>query len=173
MFSIVKLEDTVKLNPDQFNNINESIKQNLRDKYENKIVGKIDSLLMKIIDIDEKTIKSGKINDVTSSVNYLVKYTSIAFSPIKGQILDVIVTKCNEIGLFCKVKLLQKTNSHDIVDCICPKDIMVMDKFTYNSKENCWTKDNHNLTVKLDDTIRMKILDFNVDYNKIVIIGTI
>ena len=168
MFSIVKLEDIIKLDPKQFNNITESVKQNLVSNYENKVIGKLDSFVIKIVDIDEHTIINGKVNEVTGGVNYLVRYTAVLFNPVKNGILDVVIYKSNEIGLFGKVKLINNGDNVNI-QCIMPKELLT--NHTFSITDQCWHNGTDN--VKVDSNIKMKIKDVTMDYYRIVIIGEI
>ena len=182
MFSVVKLDDTIKLVPNQFRNINEQVKQNIINKYERKIIGKIDGYVIKIIDIDENYIKDGTIYDINGSVNYIIKYTSVIFTPVKDGILDVTVKTCNEIGLFCSVDLIEENNQTKtkinaygqpevIIDCLCPKDIIGPDSYKYDSQKNVWANKDYIITTS--SKIIIKILNFQIEPNKIIIIGTI
>ena len=69
MYSIVELEDIVKLEANQLDNIYDSIKKNLINNYEKKILGRINSYIIKISNIDTSSIKNGIISDINGSVS--------------------------------------------------------------------------------------------------------
>jgi DNA-directed RNA polymerase subunit E'/Rpb7 len=174
MFSIVRLSDTIKLNPVNISdNIVEIVKNNLCLKYEHKILSKINSFVVRIIDIDENCILDGIVNDISGEVVYNVAYDAVIFNPIRDSIFDIHITTCDELGMSGKPSLIfdivMKTPT--VIDCIIPKDIMECD---YDINGNCWiSKKDPGQKYRIGMDIKIKILSSQIETNKIIIIGTI
>lgn len=164
MFSIVLLQDNISIKPDRIGyDIKSTVFKTLKNTFENKILGRTNSLLVKIIDMDE--FDNGTVNEINGSILYKIKYTAVAFSPIKDQILDVIVYKISDICVWLKPKFMPTTH---IIDCLCPKKF-INDKFKYDEIRNEWYSKNE--VIKVDSEMKLKITNFQIDTNKISIIG--
>ena len=166
MFSIVSLEDNIKIKPSEFG------LQNIHDKiiintFEGKVLGRINSYIIKIIDVDHESIKDGLVNDIDGSINYLIKYSAVIFEPMKDHILDVIVKECNDNTIWSKVALLKNVS---IIECICPKKY-IDTSFTFNEETLTWS--NSNTVIKIGSELKLKIVNYQIDSNKIMIIGSI
>jgi len=170
MYSVIKLNDVVKLTAGQINNnIPKTIKNNIVKNYENKVLGKINSYIIKIIDVNENNIKNGIINDINGDVVYKINYTAVIFNPLKDAVFDIIITKCDEIGLFGKPSLIFDIlkKSKTIIDCVIPKNLIEDYKYVNNS----WVKGE--IKISVNSEIRIKILSSQIDTGKIIIIGLI
>lgn len=166
MFSVVALEDNIKLKAED---IGKNIyNKNIIKSFEGKILGKINSYIIKIIDVNLNSIKEGIINDIDGSTNYLIKYTAVIFEPIKDQILDVIVKECNDNTIWATLSLLKNVN---IIECIIPKKY-IDTKYTFNEDTSTWTTKNNSEIIKVFSELKLKIVNFQIDSNKIMIIGS-
>ena len=165
MFSVVALEDNIKLKSED---IGKNIyNKNIIKSFEGKVLGRINSYIIKIIDIDLESIKDGLVNDIDGSTNYLVKYNAVIFEPIKDQILDVIVKECNDNTIWTILSLLPKV---DIIECIIPKKY-ISSAYNFNEDTLSWKSDYG--IIKIGSELKLKIVNFQIDSNKIMIIGSI
>jgi DNA-directed RNA polymerase subunit E'/Rpb7 len=135
MFSTVTLIDTIKLRSDQIGpDIRERIIHSLKKNYEKKVLGKINGYIIEIVDVNEDTIKDGVINDINGDINYKLEYTAVMFKPIKGDILDITVDHCNDLGIWGHSTILSDVS---IIECICTKNL-IPDGFIYNEEQDIW-----------------------------------
>ncbi len=165
MFSFVKLRDNVKLIANELQDINKYIINNLKLNYENKIINKLNAYTIKILDVCN-TYDNGIINDIDGSVYFTVDYISVIFTPTKNEILNITISESNEIGLFGFPTYISHNKDVQIT-CICPKDIIT----DYKYSNNTWSNDKFSITNKSE--INIKILNYQIDFNKIIIIGNV
>ncbi len=175
MYSIVELEDIVKLEANQLDNIYDSIKKNLINNYEKKILGRINSYIIKISNIDTSSIKNGIISDINGSVSYKVRYTAIIFEPKNGH-LNITITKSNEVGIWGYPTMIYtedevKKIKNVSIECMCPKDI-ISDKFSYENL-NWISKNNKDVKLTIGTEIIVNIMNYSIESNKISLVGEI
>jgi DNA-directed RNA polymerase subunit E'/Rpb7 len=166
MFSVVKLKDTIQLKAKQLGDkIHSQIHKSVVNNYEHKINNKINAYIIKIIDIDDD-FDNGIVNDIDGSVSYSIIYVAVIFMPIKNHIIDVTIEESNEIGLFGCSKIIP--NGPEIeIKFITPKDILI----GYNYNNGNWNNAKKKITNNSE--IKLKILNYQMDFNKIVVIGTV
>lgn len=170
MFSTLTLEDSINLPSNQIgSNIQERVLQNLKKNYEKKVLGKINGYIISIIDVNENTIKEGKVNDINGDVSYKLEYTAAIFRPIKGTPLDITVDYCNDLGIWGHLTLLPEVS---IIECICPKHMIPKD-YKYNELINDWVSvDNPKKKISSGSEIQLKVFNTQIDATKMLIIGS-
>lgn len=173
VFSLIKLKDNVKLDPDQFTfDPSDKIISILRKNVEKKIIGRENGYILLISDV--KSISQGFINNISGGVSYSVDYDAVIFKPIKDSIIKINVTNYNELGIWGIVDKISNTN----IQCVCHKQ-MIPDKFHYDGEKDIWTTKKSNslygnlTTIKENSKVDFQIIDSKIDANKILIIGKI
>ena len=122
--------------------------------------------IIKIIDVAVDSIKDGIINDIDGSTNYLVKYTAVIFEPIKDQYLDILVKECNDNTIWATLSLLKNVS---IIECIIPKKY-IDSNYVFNEDTSTWSYNSE--IIKVGSELKLKIVNFQIDSNKIMIIGS-
>ena len=184
MFSIMLLEDTVKLNANQGAQIT-SIKENIVKLFEKKILGRINSFIIKIIDLDNYSIKDGYISDIDGSSNYVVKYTAVVFEPMKDQVLDVVVKECTDSAIWFYLKMLPNIS---MIECICTRKY-IPDSYQFDEDLRIFSRSKNGVQetminevkessrsandIKLGTELKVLILNFQIDSNKIMLFGSL
>ena len=191
MFLIENFEDTIKVRPYQLKTHNASLKKNdnllqtnskpgtqgfnmkdiivdiLRNKFEGKIFTKINGYVVKILNIDKKSILNGSINDINGEINYKIKYSAVIFKPIKNSVLDIVVDYCNDLAIWGHYELLSDVS---IIECITPSHL-IPENYTYNEMDNYWDSDGK--SIKEGSFIKIKVINVQIDVTKMSIIGEI
>jgi DNA-directed RNA polymerase II subunit RPB7 len=185
MFSRIVLRDDVQLLPNQIgSNINNRIIESLKKSFEKKILGRINSYIIAISDVNEDSIKNGTINDINGGINYNLEYTAVIFRPMKNHILDVTINNCNDLGIWGFATLLPDVT---FIECICPKHLLK--GYTFSEESSQWIKNEPEDEkeskqkkknkkkqldiVSLNSKVQIKILNFQIETTKISIIGSI
>ncbi len=152
MFYIAKLTDKININSKQIDtNIIENIASELRNKYENKILGRINGYIINIHKIQNTNIPKGTLNDINGDVSYTINYYVTVFIPEIKKNLDIIIDS-NDVDIIGHPKLIPKNNN---ILCICKKDL--------------GNKNSNNY--EIGSVAKIYIVNLEVKYDKIVIIG--
>lgn len=164
----VELENDVRISANQLNeNLLNCIKDNLILNYEGKISILTNSYIIKILSF-VNNIDNGRVEDLDGSVTYKIKYTAIVFKPENVEV-DITVTKCNDVGLWGYPTLIG--NSNVKIECVLPKDIIGIRYTFINGKWIC--KSDPKKQIENDSQIKVKIMNFVIEVNKINMIGTL
>jgi len=166
MFSVVSLEDSVKLKPEQLGFTKH--KEHIVKLFEGKILGRINSYIIKIIDIDTTSIKDGLVNDIDGSTNYNVKYTAVIFEPVLNQVLNVIVKECNNNTIWFNLLMIPDVS---LIECICTKKY-IPEKYKFNDDLCIWSSETNDI-IGIGTELKLEILNFQIDSNKIMIFGSL
>jgi DNA-directed RNA polymerase subunit E'/Rpb7 len=152
VYSLVLQTDKVSIKPHEIvGTIKNSVKRYLVDNFENKILSS-GLYIIKIIDIDTSCINHGSINELNGSVTYSVKYSAYVFDPLIGSTFEIVVTKSNDLGIWGYPKLCP---NNGIIECISS---------TSSKKDKM---------IAVGDIIRLKILNRQIEFNKIMIFGLV
>ncbi len=168
MFSIISLRNNIDLKPNQIgSNIYNQISNELKHRFEKKILGKIDGYIINIVHV-HKDIKNQKINDINGSVNYDIQYTAVVVKPIKDQSVNIKITTCNGAGIWGHLTLL---NDVEMIECIVPEHYLL--NYKYDDIKEEWVKYDGTNSLKIFSSVDIKIINYTIDINKIIIIGSL
>ena len=169
MLSVVKLKDTVNLPSKQIgSNIKERVMQGLQNSFEKKILGKINGYVIKVVDINEDTIKDGVINDINGDTNYNMEYTAVVFKPVKNDVVGVTVKYCNDLAVWGTLTILPEV---DIIECICPNKYLNTSGFHHDETQDQWINNDNENKIHEGSEINIRIINTQIDATKISIIG--
>lgn len=184
MYSIVKLTDNITIKSQNIKkNLKESVKDLLIKNYEGKITPKLDNYIVKIVDVNEKNIRNGLINDINGDVVYSIEYTAVIFDPITNFVFDVRIIKCSDIGiwgypLLCykeleegtleEVELCRKKECK--VECISTFEDLSKD-YIYDEDNCSFVHKTNKSIIKKDSIIKFSINSKQIECNKISILG--
>lgn len=185
MFYLKTLKDTVPLKPSYIGaNIANKILDYLKEKYERKIYGKVNGYVLSVVDVNEKSIKNGIVDDTTSFINYTIEYSLVLFIPEKGEYINVKIDYCSNPGLWGSVYDLydyDKTEGYStFIECFCPNTFMK--KYKYNEiteefeikKQDLLKHDTKHDTkheiIRNGSIVRMRIVSYKIDTNKMEIL---
>lgn len=177
VYSVISQIDKISIKPHEIvSNIKKSVKKYLIDNYENKIT-QSGVYVLKIIDINTECIKNGLINDLNGDVVYEVEYSAYIFDPIIGASFEIVITKCNEIGIWGYPKLCSKTGIQCPIECISSNDIIVNREYKNGSYVATYVAST-NVSDPISDItvgsiVRLKVLNRQIEHNRMVIIGTV
>jgi DNA-directed RNA polymerase II subunit RPB7 len=174
MFSTITLDDVISLKSKQIgSNIKERVVRSLKDSYEKKVLGKINSYIISIVDVNEDSIKDGIINDINGDTNYKLEYTAVIFRPMKNHILDVTVDYCNDLGIWGHSSLLPEVS---LIECICPRH-MIPNEYSHDESNDSWIFDDDAVTtsnvIQEGSEIKLKVENTQIDATKMLIIGSL
>ncbi len=162
VYSLVLQTDNVSIKPHEIvGTIKNSVKRYLVDNFENKILSS-GLYIIKIVDIDTSCIKNGTINELNGSVTYSVKYSAYVFDPVIGSTFDIIITKSNDLGIWGYPKLCP---NNGIIECISSTNINNTVVSDFNRVNKTGTD--------VSKIVKMKILNRQIEFNKIMIFGMI
>lgn len=188
VYSVISQTDKISIKPHEIiTNIKKSVKKYLITNYENKIT-QSGVYVLKIIDINTECIKNGLINDLNGDVVYEVEYSAYIFDPIIGSSFEIVVTKCNEIGIWGYPKLCQSesaktylsesdrsivTKTNGIIECISSNDVIVNRQYKNGSYIGSGSSSVPNNDITIGSVVKLKVLNRQIEHNRMVIIGTI
>lgn len=171
MFTVIELNNSIALNPSKIgSNIYKKICETLKEKYTNKILGSKDIYIIGILKVDEDSIKDGIIDDIMATVIYDVKYSVIAFKPVKNELIQVKIQYCNDLGIWGHINDLD----NEAITCFCPNTFMK--KYTYiepSDRSGCGEFKNGDVLIGKNSVISLKIVNFKISTNKIEILGSL
>jgi DNA-directed RNA polymerase II subunit RPB7 len=139
----------------------------LKDACENKIFSKIDGFLIKIMRVHSDKIEYGSINDINGEINYKIYYDAVVFKPIKNDKIEVLVSECNDFGIWGICALLPDNPK---IEIIIPKNY-ISNNFNYNEDENIWYS--NNIKIQKGSEIEAIVLNVQIDVTKMLIIAKI
>lgn len=178
MFTVIELNNSIALSPNKIgSNIYKKICETLKEKYTNKILGSKDIYIIGILKVDEDSIKDGVIDDIMATVIYDVKYSVIAFKPIKNELIQVKIQYCNDLGIWGHINDL----NNEAITCFCPKTFMKKCKYIESSDgSGCGefdqdSRDDSRAGTKIgkNSVVSLKIVNFKINTNKIEILGSL
>jgi len=121
--------------------------------------------VVNVIEVLEKEIKSGIIEYDTGSVIFTVKYTALMLRPFVNEVVDAVVSQCNQLGFFAFVGPLRIfVSKHSM-----PEDMMK----GFDSEKDAWISDDKEVVIATGSGVRLKIKGRTVEQGNITAIGTI
>jgi DNA-directed RNA polymerase subunit E'/Rpb7 len=171
MYSIIKQNDKVSINPEDItNDISGYTKNSLIKKFEGSILSS-GIYIVKIIDVNPQTIINGTINDLNGSIVYDIEYTAFIFDPNDtSSSFDVHVTKFNDIGIWGYPVICSEKSC---VSCIASSDFIAPAYvFTENGYKHSVGRTDTAL-IKVGSIIKFKIINKQIENASITIFGNI
>lgn len=170
IYSLVCQTDKVSLRPHEIvDGIKNSIRKYINVHYEGKVLPS-GVYIIKVIDINYDCIKHGLINEINAVVLYEIEYSAFVFEPVVGKSFNITVKKCNDIGIWGYPTLCDENTC---IECISSSDMFK--DYEYREFEN--EKDNGyycgNNVVKVGSVVSFKILNRQIEHNKIIIFGVV
>ncbi|CAD5235556.1 unnamed protein product [Bursaphelenchus xylophilus] len=163
MFFHLSLEHEISLHPKYFGpNLMESVKQKLFKEVEGTCKGKYGSIIA-VTTIDN--IGHGTIQPGSGFAIYPVRYKAIVFRPFQGQVIDGVVRQVNKMGIFCDIGPLSCFVSQYTI----PPDM----KYDDGAPTPCYRTADDSMQIKVDDEIRVKILNIREDANDLSVLATL
>lgn len=108
-------------------------------------------------------IPPGELDEVTGFAVFRVRYQAVVFRPFKGEVLDAIVTRTTPFGFFAAAGPLNVFVSHHLL----PED------FKYSPEQDLWKSTDGLDTIKLDSSVRLRIIGLKIEAAEISATGTI
>eukprot|EP00471_Norrisiella_sphaerica_P000005 CAMPEP_0184478198 /NCGR_PEP_ID=MMETSP0113_2-20130426/288_1 /TAXON_ID=91329 /ORGANISM="Norrisiella sphaerica, Strain BC52" /LENGTH=124 /DNA_ID=CAMNT_0026855897 /DNA_START=186 /DNA_END=560 /DNA_ORIENTATION=+ len=104
----------------------------------------------------------GKLDVITGSAHFKVRFKSIVFKPYKNEVLMAEVSQATEQGFFCNAGPLEMlVSTHHI-----PSD------YLFNPADKEYVKDDEQKMIKKGSHCRVRIIGMTVDTDKIVAVAT-
>ena len=182
MYYVSELTSTIKLNASDLNiSLKNGIKNGIIRAYERKIIGDLNSFIISILSILDQTEMTGTINDIDGSMTFNVIYRALVFRPENDSVIDLVVTSCNDVGIWGYPTLVYKnkesyisemqTSNKIIIECVIPKE-MLSQSFKYDTLDNSWNR-SEGLKIIKGSEIKVKVINFIIEMNKINMIGNV
>lgn len=158
MFFLIDMKTTIYVEPVHFN---QTYFERLKEKLISKIEGKMDSIYGFIIKISKiNKISPPRICYVDGSSKYDIDFKVITFHPLRGEIMDGIVSRINSEGIYVNVGPMEVWISKRCM----PEEL----KFEYGTYKS------NNVEIEKEDEIRLKLLGIrkeNTNFNGIGVIN--
>ena len=164
MFYKIILDHEILLHPKYFGpDIKEVMRKKLYSEVEGSCSGKYGFVIAvtRIFDNQEP----GLLQPGRGFVVFKLKYEAVVFRPIKGEVLEAIVTQVNKVGLFTQIGPL---NCFVSKHCI-PTEV----KFDQNTNPPCYRNDDGDTTIQEGSCIRLRIVGTRVNAMDIFAIGSL
>uniref|UniRef100_A0A2K5RRS3 DNA-directed RNA polymerase subunit n=1 Tax=Cebus imitator TaxID=2715852 RepID=A0A2K5RRS3_CEBIM len=163
IFYHISLEHEILLHPRYFGpNLLNTVKQKLVTEVEGTYTRKY-AFVITVTTTDN--IGAGTIQPGRGFVLHPVKHKPIVFRPFKGEVVDVIVTQVNKVGLFTEIGPMSCFISRHSI----PSEM----EFEPNSNPPCYKTMDEDIVIQQDDEIHLKIVGTRVDKNDIFAIGSL
>lgn len=163
MFYHLPLEHEVLLHPRYFGPVlMETVKKMLLTEVEGTCPGKY-GFIIAVTGID--SIGDGKIQPGQGFVVYPVKYKAIVFRPMKGEVLDAVVSQVNKVGIFVTIGPMNGFVSRHAI----PADM----EFDPASNPPCYRSTDEDVSIEQEDELRVRIVGLRVEAKDIFAICTI
>ena len=94
----MELEKDIVLHPKYFG---PRLKQRLTEKLYNEVEGTCSGergYIVAVTSLNEDNISRGKLMAGKGLVTYHVQYNAVVFRPVKGEVMDAVVTVVNKVG---------------------------------------------------------------------------
>ena len=144
MFFLIDIKTKLKISPDKLDsNFKDYIKRTLKLKYELKLDIKY-GYIIKIESI--KKVSTPKII-IDGSIIVVIDFEALVFHPIRGQIVNGVVSSMNRIAIFCTIGPINAAISRMSLN----KDIKYNDRNFFEDKESYQR-------IKEGTLLRLKIL---------------
>lgn len=147
MFQLSLVSDLTKIPPNLFNIPRHSaIRQELNDKYANKVIPKLGLVIAvwDILDVEDGLLKPGD-----GAIFMKVKFRCIVFKPFVGEVLTGWVESCTPDGI--------KVNMEFFDDIFIPKSLIFENAYY---KDNAWVwpmDEEDNLYIDVNEKINFRI----------------
>lgn len=163
MFYHLQLEHEVLLHPRYFGPmLMDTVKKKLFAEKEGTCSGKF-GFIISVTCIDD--IGVGRIQPGQGFVVYPVKYRAIVFRPMKGEVLDAVVTQVTKVGIFISIGPMNGFISRHAI----PSD------WEHDPSTNppCYRSKEEDSVVQSEAELRVRIVGLRVDANDIFAICTL
>ncbi|CAN0910776.1 DNA-directed RNA polymerase II subunit RPB7 [Linum grandiflorum] len=162
MFFHIALERNMQLHPCYFGrNLRDNIASKLMKDVEGTCRGK-HGFVVAVTGIEE--VGKGLIRAGTGLVTFPVKYQCVMFRPVKGEIVEAVVTIVMISGFLAEAGPVQIFVSTKLM----PDDMQLQ-----NGDNPNYTTSDGSVKIQKDTEVRLKIVGSNVDLAEIFCIGTI
>ncbi|KII65209.1 DNA-directed RNA polymerase II subunit RPB7 [Thelohanellus kitauei] len=142
--------------------LNQFIQRRLLLEVEGKCDG-VYGFIIAVTTIDH--IGLGKITVGQGFVSYPLNFKAVVFRPFKGEVLDAVVEKVNNVGIFAQAgPLMCFISRYNIPDTI---------QFDPSGGQPCYKSQNEESVIKEGDAIRLRLINIRVELNEISAAATI
>lgn len=149
MFFHVELQKNVLLPPRAFGpNLIKTVLQRLRQEVEGSCTGRHGYIVL-VTTVSPGGIGPGVLQPTTGLAKYDVTYRCLVFKPLKGEVLDAVVTSVSKFGFFADAGPMQLFVSNYHI----PEDM----KFTADD-EPCFVTDDGQVRVVTGSEVRLRIV---------------
>lgn len=165
MFFLVSLNRNVYLHPSQ---MNATWQTSLRDILKSDVVGTCDGKTGYIMAISEiKSYGDGILHDVGGgSATFAMEFDAIVMKPIRGEVMDTVVTGVNSLGFYAECGPLTDifVSHHNIPDDYEYDGVHMPPRFA---------NADHTLTIAKDTEVRLRIVGIRYNLTSITAVATI
>ncbi|KAK9862932.1 hypothetical protein WJX84_009200 [Apatococcus fuscideae] len=162
MFYLLKLIKEVELHPKFFGpNLRETLKNKLTAEVEGTVSGKY-GFVAAVPDVEK--YGQGKIREGTGFATFDVTYFCIVMRPLKGEVMDCVVTSVNKVGFFAEAGPVQIFVSNHLI----PED------FDFNAMEDSqFVTTDESIRIRQGTEVRVRIVGTRIDATEMFCVATI
>jgi DNA-directed RNA polymerase subunit E' len=155
MYKVVKIEDTIRVDPSRFGEPLEDVILDLcRDTYEGIIKPEL-GLIIVVVDVEE--IGVGKLIPGDGAAYHDVTFTILAFQPENHEIVEGEVVEATDFGLFVRL---------GCIDALIHVSQVYDDFFSYDGKNALQGRESNKL-IRVGDKIRARVIAISLTKNAI------
>lgn len=154
MFTLVKLADTIELDPATFGmSHQQALHQEINAKYANKVLNDV-GLCIALYDV--QTSSDGLLRPGDGSIYIKCEFRLIVFKPFVGEVLVGWISSCTEEGLNVRMEFFDNV--------FIPKT-MLFEGTQFIIKEQAWVwkNDEYSLYLDTNEKIRFRVEDVTYD----------
>lgn len=118
--------------------------------------------IVTVLDV-ENNFPPGELEDATGFAVFPVRYQAVVFRPFKGEVMDTAVTRLTKFGFFAEAGPLTIFVSHHLLPA----------GYKYHAEREQWYSDDGLDTIKLDSSVRLRIIGLKIEASEISATGTI
>lgn len=161
-FFVVTMHRRVQIHPRFFGvKLEEMLKQRLILEVEGSFAGRY-GFIVAVLQV-MKPIPMGELEETTGFAVFPLQYQAVVFRPFKGEVLDTVVTKATQHGIFAESGPLTVFVSHH---CL-------LEDMTFDAQHATWsTRDNVD-RIKRDSSVRMRLIGLKIEATEISATGTV
>lgn len=165
MFYVKSLDHEIVLEPVHFGQkLRATLTRLLKQQVEGLALANY-GYVVNVIEVPADQIKSGIIEYDTGNVVFTVKYTALLLRPFINEVLDAVVSQCNQLGFFAFCGPLRIfVSKHSM-----PEDMLN----GFDSEKDAWISDDKEVVINSGSGVRLRIKGRTVEQGNITAIGTI
>eukprot|EP00180_Rhodochaete_pulchella_P000658 Plantae.Rhodophyta-Rhodochaete_pulchella.ctg14892.p1 GENE.Plantae.Rhodophyta-Rhodochaete_pulchella.ctg14892~~Plantae.Rhodophyta-Rhodochaete_pulchella.ctg14892.p1 ORF type:complete len:217 (+),score=31.59 Plantae.Rhodophyta-Rhodochaete_pulchella.ctg14892:1702-2352(+) len=163
MFFMVKMERRMHVHPRFFNSrLKQTLQQRLCMEVEGTAAGTY-GFVVSVVGLDKaQPFPPGHLDEVTGNAIFALKYDALVFRPFKGQVLDAVVTRVMQLGLYAEAGPMT----------IFVSKYQLPEDFAFDDATECWRSADQLLKIESSTSVRLRITGLKIEVQGFFATGT-